>query len=138
MFAAASSSASSRGSRKAIAAPAPPTSVFAGLILAQQEQQGKQEYLYHCANDDCNFCSANNKSLLVACRCHEVFHCTKQCQLAHWKGGHKSACSAASPAVVVPAPDAVDGRGSVGAIGCYQEEGKHEEEGWIKDRDYDQ
>lgn len=91
MAAAASSSSSSSSSRNkkaatnmGVAAPSPPPPSFAGVQVNNSSKEEKKKFIYRCANADCNFCSAN-KSLLVACRYHEAYYCTKQCQLAHWK-----------------------------------------------------
>lgn len=76
------------------------TSSFGGVKLSTKQthqniQAKEEELIYRCAGVDCAYQNAN-KTLFVACRCHEVVYCSKTCQTSHWKAGHKAVCVAAS------------------------------------------
>jgi hypothetical protein len=41
----------------------------------------------------CDFCLSRGQQLLVCSRCRNVRYCSRPCQKAHWKEGHKLECS---------------------------------------------
>jgi hypothetical protein len=41
----------------------------------------------------CHFCLSQGQQLLVCSRCRNVRYCSRPCQKAHWKEGHKLECS---------------------------------------------
>lgn len=40
----------------------------------------------------CECCKASKENLLVCSRCYLVHYCSKECQVKHWKSGHKAQC----------------------------------------------
>jgi hypothetical protein len=40
----------------------------------------------------CGFCNSIDPGHQACSRCRQVVYCSKECQLAHWKKGHKQAC----------------------------------------------
>jgi hypothetical protein len=51
--------------------------------------------LVSCSN--CSGTSLSGQKLLLCSGCRNARYCGRQCQVEHWKGGHKAACKAASP-----------------------------------------
>jgi len=45
-----------------------------------------------CANTECGMTAANVTKFCT--RCKAVYYCGKDCQLAHWRAGHKDVCVA--------------------------------------------
>jgi len=42
-----------------------------------------------CANEACG---VQNDDLLACANCRSVLYCSRDCQIKHWKGGHKKVC----------------------------------------------
>ena len=58
----------------------------ADLPVSSSDAQG---VCAHCAAQ-----ASSGTSLKSCSRCGIVFYCGRDCQLAHWKGGHKKSCKA--------------------------------------------
>ena len=48
-----------------------------------------------CGNPACNTPAAEGRILSRCAGCHRVSYCSKSCQRAHWKNGHKAECEQA-------------------------------------------
>jgi hypothetical protein len=47
-----------------------------------------------CMNPGCAVVSGNGIRLLCCGKCRSANYCSKECQIAHWKNGHKKVCKA--------------------------------------------
>jgi len=45
-----------------------------------------------CSNPSCDFCDPTGKSFKKCKSCKLRLYCSRECQLAHWKNGHKQEC----------------------------------------------
>ena len=54
-----------------------------------------------CLDRVCDHCStqaSKSNPLMTCARCKSAFYCSRSCQAAHWKAGHKKICVARSVA----------------------------------------
>ena len=61
-----------------------------GLSLKQND---KKTACISSANG-CENCGISAINLRACSRCKAVSYCSRECQVAHWKAGHKAACGA--------------------------------------------
>jgi hypothetical protein len=61
-------------------------------ITITDEIPGVVESDYICAFPGCTTCHQSDAPLLKCSRCLSVRYCSKDCQIKHWKSGHKHEC----------------------------------------------
>ena len=65
------------------------------LALKRARSQAVPESLDRvCAH--CSTQASSGNSLMTCARCKSTFYCSRSCQRAHWKAGHKKICVARS------------------------------------------
>ncbi|KAK8800757.1 hypothetical protein WA158_000082 [Blastocystis sp. Blastoise] len=50
-----------------------------------------------CSNPECKKVEEVKGSFKTCSRCKKAIYCSKECQVAHWKNGHKQACKPVQP-----------------------------------------
>ena len=62
----------------------------AAMINHHALRLGRAEKKMH--QSSCTNCGVANVPVFQCTKCHSVQYCGKECQVTHWKGGHKEAC----------------------------------------------
>ena len=63
-----------------------------GLSMLKAQQAQTSSNAHPAKSSACAHCGINAPSLKACSRCKITSYCSKECQVAHWKSGHKSDC----------------------------------------------
>ncbi|KAI8851884.1 hypothetical protein BC829DRAFT_386226 [Chytridium lagenaria] len=58
--------------------------------------------VYHCSSTSCNVKSDSMAIMKTCSRCRKTIYCSSDCQIKHWKQGHKSVCKVEVPTPASP------------------------------------
>jgi len=68
----------------------------AKVILREQFSEGAPV----SSTSSCARCGVAGPVLKACARCKAVVYCSRECQAAHWKAGHKGSCSKSSSSTI--------------------------------------
>jgi len=81
-------------SNKSQSVPRPSNGHFhGGKACAHDHKSSSLGHSYGNLPRACGNCGRIAKKLMKCSRCHKVAYCSKDCQVGHWKAGHKIMCS---------------------------------------------